>query len=411
MTSITKIIIGLCVGFTTLSFAQMKHYGYKRSLQNVSNDWHQLTIPEAVFGKLNSEMSDLRIYGITAQTDTIEAPYVLKALSEKIEYKALPFKIINKTKGEKGHYFTFQLNSEALINHIELDFKRSNFDWKIELQGSQNQQEWFTILEDYRILSIKNQSTNFKFTTLEFPDSKFKYYRLIVKDNEPPQLESAQLSNYQTIAGHYTTYNLKKLETTDDKTLKNTVINLELEKAVPLSQLHINVSNTFDYYRPFKIEYRRDSTLTEKGFKYHYKTITSGTLNSMEQNLFKFPSTIAKHLRVTIYNDNNQPLRIADVSAKGYQFQLIVRFTEPAIYMLVYGYPSAREPVYDIAKFETNIPEELIALEVGKEDVILHSLDPKVQPLFENSYWLWAIIGVVILLLGGFTLKMLKTMR
>ena len=74
MTSITKIFIGLCVGFTTLSYAQMKHYGYKRSLQNVSNDWHQLTIPDAVFGKLNSEMSDLRIYGITAQTDTIEAP-------------------------------------------------------------------------------------------------------------------------------------------------------------------------------------------------------------------------------------------------------------------------------------------------------------------------------------------------
>ena len=408
MTSITKIFIGLCVGFTTLSYAQMKHYGYKRSLQNVSNDWHQLTIPDAVFGKLNSKMSDLRIYGITAQTDTIEAPYVLKTLSEKIEYKVVPFNIINKTKGKEGHYFTFQLNSEALINHIELDFKRSNFDWKIELQGSQNQHEWFTILEEYRILSIKNESTNFKFTTLEFPDSKFKYYRLIVKDNEPPLLESAQLSNYQTIAGHYNTYSHKKLETINDKILKNTVVNLELEQALPLGQLHINVSNRFDYYRPVKIEYRKDSTLTEKGFKYHYKTITSGTLNSMEENLFKFPSTIAKHLRITIYNDHNQPLSIADVSAKGYQFRLIGRFTEPAKYMLVYGYPSNRQPVYDIMRFETNIPEELIALEVGKEEVILHSVDPKVQPLFENSFWLWGIIGVVILILGGFTFKMLR---
>jgi len=407
MTLTNKLFIGLFIGFTTFCSAQMETYNYKRALNEVTNEWHQLIIPEAVFGSLKSDFSDLRIYGVT-KNDTIEAPYYLKVLSERITHRSSSFDIINKTKGDNGYYFTFQLHSEVVINQISLDFNEHNFDWKVELQGSQNQQEWFTILEDYRIMSIKNKSTNFKFTKLEFPNSKFRFYRLIVKHDEQPQLNSAQLSKYETTEGTSINYSIKKLETIDDKEQKATIVNLELKQPVALSQLNIDVSNTFDYYRPVKIEYRRDSVKIEKGWKYDYKTVASGTLNSLEANLFKLPNTIAKHLRVTIYNDNNQPLSIAGVSVKGYEFQMIGRFTEPADYMLVYGNPSARQPIYDINRFETKVPKDLKTLTIGAEELIVKPKQEKVKPLFENSYWLWGIIGVVMLLLGGFTLRMLK---
>ena len=113
-------------------------------------------------------------------------------------------------------------------------------------------------------------------------------------------------------------------------------------------------------------------------------------------------------LRITIYNGDNQPLTISNVSAKGYKYQLIARFTEPANYVLVYGNPSARQPSYDISKFETKVPKELKSLEIGAEEVIVKNEKPKVKPLFENKYWLWGIIGLVILILGGFTLRMLR---
>ncbi|WP_225036284.1 DUF3999 family protein [Winogradskyella sp. SM1960] len=408
MTLTTKLFLSFLIGSMTFCAAQMETYNYKRALQNVNDEWHKITLPNAVFGKVNPDLSDLRVYGFTAQNDTIEAPYILRILSDKVVHKSIPFDIINKTKGNAGYYFSFQLNSETIINQINLNFKEQNFDWKVELQGSQNQQEWFTILEDYRILSIKNQTTDYKFTKLVFPDAKYGFFRLIVKHNKQPQLVSAQLSKHEVSGGRFVEHKIKSSESRALKQTKTTEIKLELEEPVSLSQIQIDVSDTFDYYRPLKIEYKNDSVKTEKGWNYYYKTIGNGTLNSLEANHFNFENTIAKHLKLTIYNNDNQPLSIENVSVKGYEHQLVARFTEPADYMLVYGNASASQPIYDITKFKTNVPKQLKALKIGEEDVILHTIQPKVKPLFENSYWLWGIIGVVILLLGGFTLKMLK---
>ncbi|WP_178985201.1 DUF3999 family protein [Winogradskyella helgolandensis] len=407
MTLTTRLFIGFLIGCSTFCAAQMETYNYKRTLDDVHDEWHKLTLPDAVFGKVKSDLSDLRIYGTTVN-DTVEAPYLLKILSDKIIHKTIPFDIINKSKGSNGYYFTFQLYSEATINQINLNFKEQNFDWKIELQGSQDQQEWFTLLEDYRILSIKNETTDYKFTKLVFPDAKYSFFRLIVKNNEQPELVSAQLAEHEISGGSFIEHHIKKFETNDIKKIKTTEINLELDQPVSISQIQIDVSNTFDYYRPLKIEYRNDSVKTEKGWNYYYKTITNGTLNSLEANSFNLDNTIAKHLKLIIYNSDNQPLSIDKVSIKGYEHQLIARFTEPADYMLVYGNSSVRKPNYDIAKFTSKIPNSLDALSIGNEEIIEKLEQPKVKPLFENSYWLWGVIGVVILILGGFTLGMLR---
>ncbi|QNK77810.1 DUF3999 family protein [Winogradskyella sp. PAMC22761] len=408
MTLKTRLFLGFLIACVSFCSAQMTTYNYKRALENVGNEWHKITLPDAVFSKVNSDLSDIRIYGTTVNNDTIEAPYLLKIRSEKVIKKTIPFHLINKSKGNDGYYFTFQLNSKKAINQIDLNFNNQNFDWKVALQGSQNQNEWFTILEDYRILSIKNETTDYKFTKLVFPDAKYRFYRLIVKGAEQPKFESAQLFKHEISGGSYINHQIKSIKNEVVKPSKTTEIELELEQLVSLSNLNINVNNTFDYYRPIKIEYRNDSLKTEKGWKYYYKTITNGTLNSLEANSFNFDNTIAKHIRLSIYNGDNQPLSFGEMTLKGYEYQLITRFTEPADYMLVYGNTSARHPNYDIAKFETKVPEGLEALKIGEEQIIEKQEQAKVEPLLDNKYWLWAIIGVVILVLSGFTLKMLK---
>ena len=408
MTLTTKLFTSFLIGFTMFCSAQIETYNHKRTLNNITEEWHKLSLPDAVFGKINPDFSDLRIYGITKNNDTLQAPYFLNILSEENEFQPIPFEIINKTEDKSGYYFTFQIDAEVTMNQIMLNFDDLNFDWKINLEGSQNQQEWFTILEDYRILSIKNESTHYKFTRLDFPEAKYKYYRLLVKHNEQPLLQSAILYRHVLFEGTYINHNIKKLETLEIKQNKTTEINLDFMQPISVSHIKITIGNTFDYYRPLKIEYKKDSVKTEKGWNYNYSSIYNGTINSLEQNNFKLSNIIAKNLRLTIFNGDNQPLDIKDVSAKGYEHQLIARFTEPADYMLVYGNTSARKPNYDISKFEANVPKDLNALKIGEEQIILKPEQETIKPLFENSYWLWGIIGLVILILGGFTLKMLK---
>src|SRR5690606_40823506 len=61
---------------------------------------------------------------------------------------------------ESGYFFTFEMPAREPINQLYLQFKEKNFDWKIRLEGSHDQQEWFTIADDYRIVSISNQLTD-----------------------------------------------------------------------------------------------------------------------------------------------------------------------------------------------------------------------------------------------------------
>ena len=162
------------------SYGQIEQYNYKRELKGITGKWHKVVLPDEIFGKVSGNLSDIRIFGITANNDTIEAPYLIRLTTEKVSSKDVRFKTLNTSHNEKGYYFTFEIPTKESINQIKLDFKQQNFDWRLKLEGSQNQQEWFTVIEDYRILSINNELTDFQFTNISFPNSRYRFFRLLI---------------------------------------------------------------------------------------------------------------------------------------------------------------------------------------------------------------------------------------
>ena len=172
--------------------------------------------------------------------------------------------------------------------------------------------------------------------------------------------------------------------------------------------LNIDVKTTFDYYRPITIKYLTDSIKTEQGWHYNYSTLFSGTLSSFEENTFKFNSTILQKLKIIIRNHDNEPLLINTLNAKGYTYELIARFTKPATYYLTYGKSNASKPNYDLNHIKSKVPESLTELMLGKRQFIHKKESKTLEPLFKNKAWLWSIMGIIVLVLGWFTLKMMQ---
>ena len=160
----------------SLAYTQMDTYKYKRELSGVKDQWHQIQLPNAIFKHLQKEVGDIRIYGITPKNDTIEVPYIWSTKPHSTI--SIDFKTINTSRTKAGHFITFEIPISKSINEIALDFNETDFDWKAQLEGSQDQKNWYTILEDYRIVAIKNDLENYQFTTLNFTDSKYQFYRL-----------------------------------------------------------------------------------------------------------------------------------------------------------------------------------------------------------------------------------------
>ena len=320
----------------------------------------------------------------------------------------MAFKTLNASHNDKGYYFTFEIPTKEPINQIKLQFKQVNFDWQITLESSQDQNEWFTVVENYRILSIKNDLTDFQFTKLAFPSSKYRFFRLRISSLEKPELSVVSIAQNETTDGRFRIYSIKNIKTKENKQTKQTEIDIELQMPVRVSQIRIGVADTFDYYRPMTIKYMIDSFKTEQGWKYNYGTLSSGTLNSIEENEFKFSNTTVQKLKFFINNQDNQTLTIDTIEVKGYIHELVTRFTDQATYFLTYGNKRAARPQYDIDRFSENIPETLTALQLGDELTIERDAIPVTNPLFKNKKWLWVIMTVIILLLGWFSVKMIR---
>mgnify|MGYP003630529902 CR=1 FL=1 len=395
------------IAFLTISFSngQMDSYSKKMVLKGIDSQWHAIEIPNDVFKDLNTNMSDIRIYGVTA-TDTIEAPYLHKVSKAENANSEISFNLLNSVNNSKGYFFTYELPQSETINEILLNIQELNFNWEVTLEGSQHQKQWFTILEDYRILAINNDQTNYSFTSLKFPDANFRYYRVLIKSTEKPNLTSVNILKKAKKVAEYRDYEIQSFTVSQED--KKTIIDIDLNKRVPLNLLELTVDDKIDYYRSISIQYLADSVKTEKGFYYNYRPLATRTLSSMEDNSFQLPGTLANKVRVIVLNNDNQPLKIAGAKLKGYVHTLTTRFTEPATYYLVYGKPNGSFPNYDISKTTVSLPDNITKLDFGSEVEIPKPETETTNPLFENKWWLWVIIGVVILILGYFTIGMMK---
>lgn len=399
--------LGGAVLFTLLLLSntvssQINEYDYKRELQGISDEWHKIIVPHDVSSQ------SMRIYGINEDGETIEAPYMLEIAEDKTESKTYNAELLNESKKGSQYFFTYKMPTEDIVNHIHLDFEQENFDWKIKLEGSQDQKEWFTVVEDYRILSIKNEITDYQFTDITFKDAKYRYFRIAIDSNEKPELSSGSLALNTFTKGSYVNFPIQKTDKENNAKDKRTEITLDLGEIVPLSQVQLEIKDEIDYYRPLRIQYAKDSVQTQNGWKQNYYNLSSTTLNSMEESTFNFRSTTARYLKIVIDNYDNQPLEIGSIVINGYQYELITRLSKPAKYFLVYGNEKATAPQYDISYFKDKIPEDSKELTLGKVEKTDKAEDEKGSPLFENKMWLYGIMGLVIVVLGWFTFQMIK---
>lgn len=403
---VNKILI-IFLFYCTISFGQMSDYSFKRNISEPKSNWHKIVLPEEIFSKVSSSLSDIRIYGITNRTDTIEAPYILNELKETISIKEIPFKLINTSKKDNEHFFTFQTNTDESINQIKLDFRQKNFDWVIKLEGSQNLTDWFIIKDNCRILSLNNINANYKYTNIVFPDSKFRYYQIQFHSSIKPNLLSAVLLKEIKDSVNSSEYSLVKTKTEVDKNLKQTIIVIELKSVSPISAVKLEVKNKYDYYRSVTIQVATDSIKTQNKWNYVYKNINSGILSSFEDQHFNFETVFTKQIKIIIDNNDNEPLQIGKIEVKGNIFELTARFDNEAEYYLVYGNRKAAFPQYDIENFKDKIPNVLSYLSLGNEESI-SSKQNEDSPLFENQLWLWLIMILMIVIIGWFSISMIR---
>ena len=380
-------------------------FRYKRNISGVSQEgWYILSMPSDIFQDIDNDFGDLRLYS-TSDSDTVESPYLLEVRHDEVTTETIHLPLFNQSTKDGVSYLTFELKRAQKVNHIDLLFEELNYFGYVTIQGSNDQREWFEVVKDHRIVSVKNGGTDYVLSAVDFPLTDYRYLRAAVTADVPLTLKNASFQLNKTRKGVYHDIPLNWEMRTDKKT-RMSFVDITFSGYVPVSSISVKTDTAADYYRSMEVQYLRDSTKTEKGWIKYYHTLYEGHLTSFTPNEFNFGWKTAAEIRLVIRDNDNSPLSISSISAAGPEVQL-VSYLKPGVNFLLYGAEKVRSPSYDLAYFENKIPTDLLSGKVGPAEILVAE-GPAASPLFENKLWLWGLIAVMIAGLGFFTIKMMK---
>jgi hypothetical protein len=395
--------------FINLSaFGQSNTNTYSATLSGQVNGWNAAELPKEMYTHTrNLQFSDVRLYGIEKNGDTLETPYYIEQAGKKSGLKKTNFKLLNAVKKGADYYFTLQIPDSTLINEIELSFGNTNYNWLIDLEGSNDQKEWFHALEKYRIVAINNSQTSYQFNKLVFMESKYRYFRIRVRDpEETPIFKNAWLlmkANEVTDNYKCTVLNVRK---DSSKANKNTTLFFETAMPVPLYSLSLKIKFKQDYYRNATLYSLKDSYKVEDKWSFQYGTIWTGVISSLELANLRIDGPIARKYKLVIENEDNPPLKVSIKGAEAEKYLLFGQLESDKKYFITFGNKKISKPNYDIHQFKNQVPEKTNRLVMGT----IVKLNPNKQEKEVesiNKMWLWLVMLVVIAILSWFTYKML----
>jgi hypothetical protein len=223
------------------------------------------------------------------------------------------------------------------VKEIELNFEQKNFDLRIQLQGSQDLIEWYTLLQDYRILSILNTATDYRFTRLLFPEASFRYFRIVIPSEKDPVLRTAATPQGDARLPEYHLYPPFKQRGQAVPDKKQSWWYIDLPQKLPVSWLQVHIADPVEYMRPIRIQKVVGPAYGSQAGEKEYVTIESSMLSSFSQNTFSIPAVLTDEIRLVIDHGDNVPVMIDSVTLKTTLQEVWTRLPEAGRYLMVYG--------------------------------------------------------------------------
>jgi hypothetical protein len=409
MNQILKTCLVCCAVFSCLFVnGQNDQFRQLYEIQNGDQAWNTIMLSDEVLRNTKRDLSDIRIWHFNPEGDTLEAPYFIEELKSKTIQNNLVSSVINE-RFENGVYsFVLALDAKSetpLTRTVKLGFNDQNFHWFATIRGSQDLKVWQLISEKNELVAVSNQYTDYKFTTLNFEPVQYAYIKVEFACDQKPDLSNAQVSFYTKESPKRSAKNVHALQQEEDE--KQSVISLALDGQQLINTLNIGFEDTIDYYRRISVDYLYDVIQTEKGEKEVYKALTTALASSAEPCQFNFENVLTNKLKLTIANYDDLPLTVNQAQVFGSLYKLTYRGIGSGTYAIAFKNDVIRAPNYDLNNFRDNVPQDIPLAKIGKQ--MPRSIETKETPSEPSDWWLWLILIPAVLLMGWFSVKMMKS--
>lgn len=408
-----RLLFFLLLPFYTVA----QHFQYQAQVKPVAQSgYHRLELPPDVLGRLHNGLGDLRLF----DSQQREVPYLLtrQTGSEATAFKA--FEVVTKTNVPNvATTLVVRRATRQPIQLIGVEMQNTNVGKKAALSGSNDGTNWYALDESVWLGRNSNSSTTTTLQTISFPLSDYAYFRLVVNDSTSAPLNIRRVGSYgQTNASARYTPIPGLQFTQQDSSDHYTYLMLDRASPARIDRLTIHVSSPAQFRRQVTAGY----TFMETGRRKRHRRGKRGqsieplptfTLSSSGDTSLQLPGVLTERLYLRIANGDDPPLQIRAIEAAQLTTYLTASLQANAAYQLQFGSNTALEPAYDLAYFKNQLSGKLPSASLGPltdesgRSLTDSSADQPGQ-YAQYRYAVWAATGVVLLLLGFMTYRLLQ---
>ena len=358
-----------------------------------------------VYNNSKQDLSDLRIISNKGE----EIPYGLKILESKSEKVCFEPKLYNLSN-VPDKYTEFYLDMEEknqMINKLHILTESRNFRRKVEIWGSDDGITWSNIRDDANIFSFYTEDYRTVLTEIKLPDTKRRFYKVIIWNNgeKPLAINRCLVCFEKVIDAPLDDIPFKIISREENKEKKRTEIILDLVYSnIPVKEISLKFAP--DRYHRNVWVFGSDNTDD-------WKRIYSGVIyrynKENKNNIISLPESRNRYLKLIIYNQDDPPLKIDDISIKATRRFIYFNAKEGKEYYMFYGNPDAKKPIYE---FEKLLPfmesEKSFVAYPGKEQFNPDFSRVKEVIKEDEHFFVWPMVVFVFIALGFLIFKSLK---
>jgi hypothetical protein len=427
MKNSAKIFLAACLFPFTIS-AQVFHW--ESPVDAVAEDgYYRILLQPDVTSKLQTNFSDVRLY----DSDSVETPYLIyKDEATQGVDRFVTYQIVDKqySSGCCSH-ITVKNDLGNAIDHIVLEVNNAQAKREMTLTASYDGVHFFALVDNFSVASFNTYNKGERRTTsllrFDFPLTDYTYYRFNFDDwhwwwhdyHQPIFIVRAGYVEPTFIPEECLEIPRPIIVQSDSAKKKQSYIRISFADSQYVDHLRFSIvarNKSGDYYRAASlyelVEVTKDSVTKEEEEERFIASTILSSVNTNEINLGRFR---VKNLLLRINNDDNQPLILDTVSAFQVKHYLVADLEKKKSYFIRFGNDSIAAPVYDLAYFKNKIPAKPPVIKSGKRTAIAATPNKKsaeaATDVFKDPKIIWGAIGLVILLLGFMTVRMLKEMK
>jgi hypothetical protein len=391
---------------------QFNSYDYCREIKPVNESgYYQIKLGSSVLDRDGY----YRVYEVNDK-DSIEVPHVVNSNKWDIytDRSFTNLRIIDKSyESGKFSYATLVLDTNIIYNSVYLNFDPGNFFKDVTLEGSNDNKSWKTIVENEKVFSYYHDAyDNYFRNKIVFEPVSFKYLRIKTDDSDSPKLNivSASVPLVKEEYAEENEYISGTSSRTENKKEKVSYVECVFPRAYCITGLDIVIENAAKYRRNVRIESYNPVNGKEKWIVMAIGFVASGSsnrlfLNNYSHEDFQFKTS---RIRLAIENLDNRPLEKIELKPFTRTELIKLKLEKDKKYVLAYGKKEDQLPQYDLEYFKNSIPLNLKTVELGNEIKIPHSIPEIQKPLVNSKLWIWVALVGCVLIIGVFSLKLLK---